>query len=53
MTPQQQIEQIYNETIEKLKELEKERDNIISSYIKELEEKKMQSIKSSLESQNK
>ena len=38
MTPQQQIEQIYNETIEKLKELE---------------EKKMQSIKSSLESQNK
>ena len=49
MTPQQQIEQIYNETIEKLKELEKERDSIIALYIKELEEKKMQSIKSYLE----
>jgi hypothetical protein len=53
MTPQQQIQKIYNETIVKLKKLQKERDNIILAYIKELEEKKMQAIKDSLNLKNK
>jgi hypothetical protein len=53
MNKTQQIKDIYNKTIEKIKELNKERNNIISSYIKELEIKKIHSIKSSMKSDNK
>ncbi len=58
MTPPEQaekIEEIYNEAIQKLEQLSKERDalvkerkDIISGYIKELEAQKLSAIQKSL-----
>ncbi|MCX6755685.1 MAG: hypothetical protein NT068_04100 [Candidatus Nomurabacteria bacterium] len=58
MTPQEQakkIEEIYNEAIRKLEELGKERQSllkerkdIITNYIKELEAQKVDAIRTSL-----
>jgi len=45
-----QIEEIYNEAIAKITELEKERKQIIADYIKELETKKMDALKASINS---
>ena len=62
MTPEDQakkIEEIYNEAIKKLdllaqerEKLVRERDNIIRGYIKELENKKIEAIRASLELSN-
>lgn len=51
MTPQEQvkkIEEIYNEAIKKLEELNKERNGIVSNYIKELETQKIDAIRASI-----
>jgi len=51
MTPEEKakkIEEIYNEAIKKLSELSKQRHNIVSTYIKELEEQKIKAIRDSL-----
>lgn len=51
MTPQEQakkIEEIYDEAIKKLEKLERERKEIVRSYIKELEDKKVGAIRASL-----
>lgn len=54
MTPQEQakkkIEEIYNESIRKLEELSKERQNIVQGYIEELEAQKIDAIRASLNS---
>ncbi len=42
------IEEIYNEAMRKLAELGKERKEIISKYIKELEAQKISAIKESI-----
>lgn len=55
MSPEEQakkIEEIYNEAIDKIKELDKERQAIISSYIKKLENEKIEAIKRSINSSN-
>lgn len=55
MSPEEQakkIEEIYNEAINKIKELDKERQAIISSYIKKLENEKIEAIKRSINSSN-
>jgi len=43
-----QIEELYNEAVAKIAELEKERQKIISNYIKELETKKIDAIRTSM-----
>ncbi len=51
MTPEehkQKIEEIYNEAMGKITELDKERKQIINDYIKELENKKMEDIRTSV-----
>lgn len=51
MTKEEQakkIEEIYNEAIQKLEELGKERKSIIRGYIKELEAQKIDAIRASL-----
>jgi len=51
MTPEEKakkIEEIYNEAIEKLEELNKERKGIVSGYIKELEAQKIDAIRASI-----
>ncbi len=44
----QQIEAIYNEAIEKLSKLGKERQDIINGYVKELEAQKIDVIRASI-----
>ena len=44
----QKIEAIYNDTIAKVKTLEQEQKNVISDYIKKLEQEKIEQIKKSL-----
>jgi mRNA-degrading endonuclease RelE of RelBE toxin-antitoxin system len=51
MTPEEQakkIEEIYNEAIKKLEELGKQRQEIVSGYVKELEDQKINAIRASL-----
>lgn len=51
MTPQEQvkkIEEIYHEAMQKLGKLERERNEIVRIYIKELEDKKVDAIRASL-----
>ena len=55
MTPEEQIqkiEEIYNEAIREIEKLNTERQKIISLYIKELETKKMEAIRASIELSN-
>jgi len=47
----QKIIQIYEEAIAKIKELGIERQSIIKQYIKELEEKKIELLRQSLNNQ--
>jgi mRNA-degrading endonuclease RelE of RelBE toxin-antitoxin system len=47
------IEEIYNEAINKLKKLDKERKGIVSNYIKELESQKIDAIRASILLDNK
>jgi mRNA-degrading endonuclease RelE of RelBE toxin-antitoxin system len=42
------IEEVYDRAIEKIKKLEEERNKIISNYIKELEQKKIDAIRASV-----
>ena len=44
-----QIEEIYNEAMTKIAELEKERKQIIADYIKELEAKKVEALRASMD----
>lgn len=51
MTPQEQaqkIEEIYNNTIIKVKNLELEQKKIVSDYIKKLEQEKIEQIRKTL-----
>jgi hypothetical protein len=44
----EKIEEIYNRTMNKLKELEKKRKSIIANYIKELKAQKIDAIRASI-----
>jgi len=51
MTPEEQakkIEEIYNETIMKMEEIGKHRQDIVREYIKELEAQKISAVRQSL-----
>ncbi len=43
------IEEIYSGAIEKIKKLEEERNKVISNYIKELEQQKIDAIRASMD----
>jgi hypothetical protein len=56
MTPEEKakkIEEIYNETIKRLEDLDKERKYIVASYIKELEVEKIDVVRASILSDSK
>jgi hypothetical protein len=50
---QAQIETIYNETMQKLNEIETHKKEIIQSYIKELEQQKINLLRKHLDEHNK
>lgn len=50
---QAQIEAVYNETMQKLNEIETHKKEIIRSYIKELEQQKINLLRKHLDEHNK